>query len=149
MEEKELVRGCGDLSFSPDGKVLAAAIDTSWGVLRWNVAEQTGHQRLPRAHGIDRAHGPIRSVAFSPDGKIFAKAYQRISHVDTKSVETGKDLFLHRFARNSLWTWLSVPLCVSVFPTLRSHERNTEAQRTRRKARFPLSVVFSARAQLL
>lgn len=41
----------------------------------------------------------ISAVAFSPDGKIFAKAYQGSNRVDTKSPATDKGLLRMEFPK--------------------------------------------------
>ena len=59
------------LAFSPDGKILAGADDSSLGIRLWDVASG----RVVREIDLPGADLYIRgSLAFSPDGKILASA---------------------------------------------------------------------------
>jgi WD40 repeat protein/class 3 adenylate cyclase len=70
----------GDLDFSPDGRLLAAATET--GALVWQVSER---RRL--AAGAPAAGNPATRVAFSPDGRTLAVA--GINDVTLMNVRTG------------------------------------------------------------
>src|SRR5262249_27339592 len=81
----EYPKGVVAIAFSPDGKVLATAVDHSYGdeVRLWDLAtNQVLHELKSRA----------RSLAFSADSKKLAIAECRDSTPKVWDVETGKEL---------------------------------------------------------
>jgi WD40 repeat protein len=67
-KETGLASGAGSVAFSGDGKLLAAA--SEWAVRLWDVKDG---RATPRPL-TPEAHGPVQSVAWSPDGDTVAWA---------------------------------------------------------------------------
>jgi hypothetical protein len=71
--------GVTSVSFSPDGKTLAAGygldgVGDVGGVVLWEVGGRVRLQDKP----LEVAEGDVQSVAFSPDGKTLAAGYARV-----------------------------------------------------------------------
>jgi len=78
-----------EVSFSPDGKLLAVADFNGRMAVLWDVARQR------RIASVGEHSGPCRGVRFSPDGKLIATAGSD-GNVQISDVSTGKRIHLFR-----------------------------------------------------
>jgi len=78
--------GVNCVSFSPDGKTIAAGYGVAGGVVLWDVAARQRHAPLPVKEGY------VTGVAFSPDSKTIAAGYGGGGGVVVWDVATRKRL---------------------------------------------------------